>query len=66
MVAAFYGVKTDPQQLSKFILAEHPQTIALILGQLGENAFVGVVQTLHDDLHTTNCCGSQFRTINRW
>ena len=26
--------KADPQQLSKFILAEHPQTIALILAHL--------------------------------
>ena len=26
--------KADPQQLSKFILGEHPQTIALILAHL--------------------------------
>jgi flagellar motor switch protein FliG len=26
--------KADPQQLSKFILSEHPQTIALILAHL--------------------------------
>ena len=30
--------KADPQQLSKFILAEHPQTIALILAHLERGA----------------------------
>ena len=42
--------KTNPQQLSKFILAEHPQTIALILAHLNAGAAAQLVALLPDDL----------------
>jgi flagellar motor switch protein FliG len=42
--------KTDPQQLSKFILAEHPQTIALILAHLNANNAAQLVSQLPDAL----------------
>lgn len=40
--------KTDPQQLSKFILAEHPQTIALILAHLNSTNAAQLVSLLPD------------------
>ena len=42
--------KTDPQQLSKFILAEHPQTIALILAHLKTTNAAQLVSLLPDQL----------------
>ena len=42
--------KTDPQQLSKFILAEHPQTIALILAHLNATNAAQLVSLLPDAL----------------
>jgi flagellar motor switch protein FliG len=42
--------RADPQQLSKFILAEHPQTIALILAHLHANSAAQLVALLPDDL----------------
>jgi flagellar motor switch protein FliG len=42
--------KTDPQQLSKFILAEHPQTIALILAHLNTTNAAQLVSLLPDSL----------------
>jgi flagellar motor switch protein FliG len=42
--------KADPQQLSKFILAEHPQTIALILAHLKPAQAAQLVGLLPDDV----------------
>jgi flagellar motor switch protein FliG len=42
--------KADPQQLSKFILGEHPQTIALILAHLHPSAAAQLATLLPDDL----------------
>jgi len=42
--------KADPQQLSKFILAEHPQTIALILAHLNTSNAAQLVSLLPDPL----------------
>jgi flagellar motor switch protein FliG len=42
--------KANPQQLSKFILSEHPQTIALILAHLNSGSAAQIVQQLPDDL----------------
>lgn len=42
--------KTNPQQLSKFILAEHPQTIALILAHLNTGTAAQLVALLPDEL----------------
>lgn len=42
--------KADPQQLSKFILAEHPQTIALILAHLNAANAAQLVSLLPDKL----------------
>jgi flagellar motor switch protein FliG len=42
--------KTDPQQLSKFILGEHPQTIALILAHLNTSNAAELVSLLPDAL----------------
>lgn len=42
--------KADPQQLSKFILGEHPQTIALILAHLNASNAAQLVTLLPDDL----------------
>ena len=44
--------KTDPQQLSKFILAEHPQTIALILAHLNTTNAAELVSLLPDALRS--------------
>jgi flagellar motor switch protein FliG len=42
--------KTDPQQLSKFILAEHPQTIALILAHLNTTNAAELISLLPEAL----------------
>src|SRR5579862_5397190 len=42
--------KTDPQQLSKFIHAEHPQTIALILSHLNPSQAAGLLTSLPQEL----------------
>ena len=42
--------KADPQQLSKFILGEHPQTIALILAHLNPSSAASLVTLLPDTL----------------
>jgi flagellar motor switch protein FliG len=42
--------KADPQQLSKFILGEHPQTIALILAHLNPSNAAQLVTLLPDAL----------------
>lgn len=42
--------KADPQQLSKFILGEHPQTIALILAHLNPTSAAQLVALLPDRL----------------
>ncbi|MGE0316128.1 MAG: flagellar motor switch protein FliG [Lautropia sp.] len=42
--------RTDPHQLSRFILQEHPQTIALILSKLNTTQAAQLVQLLPDDL----------------
>jgi len=38
--------KSDPQQLSKFIHSEHPQTIALILSHLNPSQAAGLLESL--------------------
>lgn len=48
---AFNGLeKADPQQLSKFIQSEHPQTIALILAHLKPGPAAQLMQSLPEDL----------------
>jgi flagellar motor switch protein FliG len=48
---AFTGLeKADPQQLSKFIQSEHPQTIALILAHLRPGPAAQLMQSLPEDL----------------
>jgi flagellar motor switch protein FliG len=42
--------KANPQQLSKFILAEHPQTIALILAHLNAGSAAQVIAQLPNDI----------------
>lgn len=42
--------KVDPQQLSKFILGEHPQTIALILAHLNASNAARLVALLPDTM----------------
>lgn len=42
--------KTDPQQLSKFVLTEHPQTIALILAHLRPGQAAQLLNSLPEDL----------------
>lgn len=42
--------KTNPQQLSKFILGEHPQTIALILAHLNPTSAAQLVSQLPDEM----------------
>jgi len=42
--------RADPQQLSKFILGEHPQTIALILAHLNPGSAAQLVTVLPDAL----------------
>ncbi len=48
---AFNGLeKADPQQLSKFIQSEHPQTIALILAHLKPAPAAQLMQSLPEEL----------------
>jgi flagellar motor switch protein FliG len=48
---AFNGLENaDPQQLSKFIQSEHPQTIALILAHLKPGPAAQLMQSLPEDL----------------
>jgi flagellar motor switch protein FliG len=42
--------KADPEQLSKFILGEHPQTIALILAHLNSGSAAELITLLPDNL----------------
>jgi len=42
--------KTDPQQLSKFIHSEHPQTIALILSHLNPSQAAALLHSLPKEL----------------
>ncbi len=42
--------KTDPQQLSKFIHSEHPQTIALILSHLNPSQAAALLSSLPKDI----------------
>ena len=42
--------KANPQQLSKFILAEHPQTIALILAHMNSGSAAQIITQLPDDM----------------
>lgn len=42
--------KSDPQQLSKFIHSEHPQTIALILSHLNASQAAGLLSQLPKEL----------------
>ncbi|MGH9591898.1 MAG: flagellar motor switch protein FliG, partial [Bryobacteraceae bacterium] len=42
--------KSDPQQLSKFIHSEHPQTIALILSHLNPSQAAGLLSSLPKEL----------------
>jgi flagellar motor switch protein FliG len=42
--------KADPQQLSKFILAEHPQTVALVLAHLKPAQAAQLLSSLPEDL----------------
>jgi flagellar motor switch protein FliG len=42
--------KADPQQLSKFVLSEHPQTIALILAHLKPAQAAQLLNSLPEDL----------------
>jgi len=49
--AGFAGLeKANPQQLSKFILGEHPQTIALILAHLNAGSAALLVSQLPEDI----------------
>lgn len=49
--AGFASVeKADPQQLSKFILGEHPQTIALIMAHLNPTNAAQIVSSLPEPL----------------
>lgn len=44
--------KADPQQLARFIQAEHPQTIALILSHLNSGQAAALLSSLPDDLRS--------------
>jgi flagellar motor switch protein FliG len=49
--AGFASVeKADPQQLSKFILGEHPQTIALIMAHINPTNAAQIVSSLPESL----------------
>jgi flagellar motor switch protein FliG len=41
--------RADPQKLAKFLEGEHPQTIALILGQLGDRQASALLMNLPND-----------------
>jgi flagellar motor switch protein FliG len=42
--------RADPQKLARFLEAEHPQTIALILGQLGDRQASALLINLPNDI----------------
>jgi flagellar motor switch protein FliG len=42
--------RADPQKLARFLEAEHPQTIALILGQLGDRQASALLMNLPNDV----------------
>lgn len=42
--------RADPQKLARFLEDEHPQTIALILGQLGDNQASALLMSLPNDV----------------
>ncbi len=42
--------RVNPQQLSKFILGEHPQTVALILAHLNPSSAAQLISQLPDDM----------------
>jgi flagellar motor switch protein FliG len=42
--------RADPQKLARFLEAEHPQTIALILGQLGERQASALLMSLPNEI----------------
>jgi flagellar motor switch protein FliG len=42
--------RADPQKLARFLEAEHPQTIALILGQLGDRQASALLMNLPNDI----------------
>lgn len=44
--------KVDPQQLAKFIHAEHPQTIALILSHLSASQAAGLLSSLPQEMRS--------------
>jgi flagellar motor switch protein FliG len=44
--------KASPQQLSKFILGEHPQTIALVLAHLDTGSAAQIVSALPDEMRS--------------
>lgn len=44
--------KASPQQLSKFILGEHPQTIALVLAHLDTGSAAQIVSQLPDEMRS--------------
>jgi flagellar motor switch protein FliG len=48
--------KANPQQLSKFILGEHPQTIAVILAHLNAGSAAQIASLLPDDLRADVIC----------
>jgi flagellar motor switch protein FliG len=41
--------RTDPQKLARFLDGEHPQTIALVLGQLGDRQASALLMSLPSD-----------------
>jgi flagellar motor switch protein FliG len=41
--------RADPQKLARFLEGEHPQTIAIVLGQLGENQASALLMSLPND-----------------
>ena len=42
--------RADPQKLARFLESEHPQTIALILGQLGDRQASALLMSLPNDI----------------
>jgi flagellar motor switch protein FliG len=42
--------RADPQKLARFLEAEHPQTIALILGQLGDRQASALLMSLPNEI----------------
>jgi len=44
--------RADPQKLARFLESEHPQTIALILGQLGDRQASALLMSLPNDIRS--------------